>query len=39
MRDSEPSNVQEGTDISESMQPPTQDENAANTASDEQNNE
>ena len=39
MRDREPSNVQEGTDISESMQPPTQDENAANTASDEQNNE
>ncbi len=39
MRDSEPSNVQEGTDVSESMQPPTQDENATNTASDEQSNE
>lgn len=39
MHDSEPSNVQEGTDISESMQPPTQDENAANTASAEQSNE
>ncbi|MEE3472631.1 MAG: hypothetical protein VZR24_18460 [Butyrivibrio hungatei] len=39
MRDSEPSNVQEGTDVSESMQPPTQDENAANTASAEQSNE
>ncbi len=39
MHDSEPSNVQESTDTSESMQPPSQEENATNTASDEQSNE
>lgn len=39
MRDSEPSKTQESTDTSESMQPPSQEENATNTASDEQSNE
>ncbi len=39
MRDTEQPKTQESTDTSESMQPPAHEENATNSASDEQNNE